>query len=243
MEKIGSVKKIMRFPVKSMQGEELHEVSFSGITGDRIYAFVDKSKINNFPWMSARQLHEMIQYKPKLLNPPKPGSKYPNKENFSVEVNTPAGDAFPIESEDLKKELETKSNAELELRFSERGMQDSRPVSIVGLQTIKQLGEEVSSSLDHRRFRMNMYVDWDNKIGFYEDELVGKKLQIGEKLLLEITKKDSRCVIITLNPDDSVPTPELLKHVADKHGGCIGVYASVLNEGIVREGDKIMLLP
>jgi uncharacterized protein YcbX len=244
MERIGLVKKIMRYPVKSMMGEELHEtfVSFSGITGDRVYAFVDKSMLGNFPWMSARQNNSMILYKPKLLSPPKQGKKYPSKEDFSLAVIVPFGETFPIESDELRIVLEKESDANLELRFSERGMHDSRPVSFISYGTLKALGDEMKIEMDERRFRANFYIYWDNKKPFFEDTLLGKKIQIGEKLILEIVKKDSRCVIITLNPDDKMASPEILENVAKNHGGCVGVYAAVINEGIVREGDKILLL-
>ena len=88
---------------------------------------------------------------------------------------------------------------------------------------------------------MNLNVDWDNNKSFYEEGLLGKKIRIGEKLLLEITKKDARCPLITLDPETGEQKLELLKHIVKQHGGCFGVYAVVIREGIVKTGDSIFL--
>ena len=54
MERLGTLVELWRYPVKSMAGEELAEVrvTFAGITGDRVYAFVDNNNKSDFPWMT-----------------------------------------------------------------------------------------------------------------------------------------------------------------------------------------------
>jgi hypothetical protein len=49
-------------------------------------------------------------------------------------------------------------------------------------------------------------------------------------------------VMITLDPDNGSPFPGLLECVARNHGGCAGIYATVLGEGIVRRDDPIWLV-
>ena len=93
--------------------------------------------------------------------------------------------------------------------------------------------------LDQRRFRANFYVRWDNGKPFYENELVGAKLRIGEKLIVMVVKKDARCVIITLDPSTAEASPKVLEVVAKNHANYLGVYGSVLREGIVRAGDAV----
>lgn len=243
VEKIGSIKKILIFPVKSMKACEIDKVfvSFSGLIGDRVYAFVDKSKQNNFPWMTARQRHDMILYKPEFMNAIDPSFHYPNNEKLKVTVETPETKKYNINDNELLQELKQKTNKELELRFSQAGMQDSRPVSLLSFQSVDQLENEIDMKIDYRRFRMNLNVKWDNNKAFYEEELLGQKIRIGEKLILELTKKDARCSVITLDPDTAEQKIELLKHIAKKHGGCFGVYAVVIREGIVKTGDSIVL--
>ena len=96
--------------------------------------------------------------------------------------------------------------------------------------------------IDKRRFRANFYVEWvDQEDPFYELSLVGKTLKIGERLEVVIVERDPRCKMITLDPDTAEKSPKLLKYVNENHGGCAGVFAAVLRDGKVNQGDPITL--
>ena len=77
---------------------------------------------------------------------------------------------------------------------------------------------------------------------FAEDGFVGKSLRIGSNVVVTIIKRDGRCMMVTLDPDTAEKAPAVLKTIAQNHGGCAGVYAAVVNEGIVRTGDPVELL-
>ena len=241
---IGQVKVVRRYPVKSMKGEDLDQVlvRFTGLAGDRIYAFVDPLKQTNFPWLSAREVSEMILFEPRLKKFPSPEKKYPSQDEFGVEVTTPEGEVFDIVNQSFVKKLEERWKRPMILRFSEAGQQDSRPISIFGLSTLRHLSAEIGLSVDHRRFRANFYVEWNDQKPFFEEDLLNREIRIGEKLRLYITKKDKRCVIINLEPDTANSTPQVLKYVGKERQGYAGVYASVLEEGIVKPGDEIRLV-
>ena len=96
--------------------------------------------------------------------------------------------------------------------------------------------------LDRRRFRANFYADWGDGRPCREDELVGRTLQVGERLRLAVLERDPRCKMITLDPDTGREEPAVLRHVSKAHGGMAGVYAAVLVEGVVRKGDPIWLV-
>jgi hypothetical protein len=125
---------------------------------------------------------------------------------------------------------------------SERALTDCRPVSIFSLQSAQQLAEETGTPVDKRRFRANIYVDLTSAEGFAENEFVGRSLQIGPKAVVRILERDSRCMMITLDPDTGEKTPALLKKVAQAHDGMAGVYGAVLVEGMLRKGDSVELL-
>jgi uncharacterized protein YcbX len=110
------------------------------------------------------------------------------------------------------------------------------------VQSARQLGEEIGTSVDPRRFRANMYLDFNTANGFAENGLVGRSLRIGSKVVLAILERDPRCVMITLDPDTGETRPEFLRQVAQAHNGMAGVYGAVLVEGIVRKGDAVELL-
>jgi MOSC domain-containing protein len=244
VQQIGTLAGLRRYPVKSMSGEDLAEarVTFAGIMGDRVYAFIDTNNKSDFPWMTGRKSHEMILFRPRFIEAPRPDEGIPGIEQYAVEVTTPEGRQFRMGDEQFTKYLEERFGRPLRLRFSERSMTDARPLSILGLSTIRALSEETGTNLDRRRFRENLYVDWQDARPFFEDELVGRELQIGETIALQVVKKDERCVMIGLDPDTAKASPHVFEHVSREHGGCTGVYAAALREGIVRAGDPIFLI-
>ena len=121
-------------------------------------------------------------------------------------------------------------------------MTDCRPISLISLQSARQLGDELGAFVDPRRFRANIYLDLNAASGFAEDAFVGHSLRIGSRVVLAILERDPRCAMITLDPDTGESKPELLKKVAQAHSGMAGVYGAVLVEGMVRKGDSVELL-
>lgn len=244
MNRIGTLTVLRRYPVKSMAGEDLSEarVTFAGLAGDRVYAFVDKDNRSNFPWMTARQGHEMILFRPRLLAPPPPAEEHPCAEDFSMEVTTPDGEKFKMGDAKFTEYAAKHFGRSLHLRFSERSMTDLYPVSLFGMSTVRALSEETRMALDHRRFRANFYAKWEEDKPFFEDDLVGRELKIGEEVRVRVMKKDGRCVIINLDPETAALSPAVLQQVTRGHDGYGGVYGAVLTEGIVRTDDPIYLV-
>jgi len=240
-EKLGTLRILRRYPFKSMAGEDIDEafVSYAGLSGDRAYAFVDRNNHTNFPWMTARQSHEMLLFRPRYLEGPNPANEHPAQTSFALEVVTPEGEKLNPLNSSFTPFFEKRFGRSLELRFSERAMQDGCPVSLLGLDTAKALSEEAGKPIEHTRFRANFYVEWENRKPFYEDELVGTSLRIGEKFTFTLVQNNLRCAIITLDPKTGEASPEIGKLVAKNHGNCFGVYGSVLREGVVRQGDAV----
>ena len=245
LTEIGHVEAIFRYPVKSMAGEDLQEarVTYAGLSGDRVYAFID-SKFGppDFPWMTGRQGHDLILFRPRFLNAPPIEDEIPDPDRFATEVTTLEGEKFRMGDPRFTEYLEQRFKRSLRLRFSERSMTDARPVSIFSSATIRALSEEAGLNLDARRFRANCYVEWKNDAPFFEDTLVGRELQLGELVALQVVKKDERCIMITLDPESAVSAPPVLARISKNHDGCAGVYAAVLREGIVRVNDPIYLI-
>jgi hypothetical protein len=161
-----------------------------------------------------------------------------------VDVETPDGTTLAIGDpaliEMLRADIDQKH--QVTLMQSQRAMTDCRPVSIFSLQSAQQLGEETGMPVDKRRFRANVYVDLTSAKGFAENELVGRSVRIGPKAVITILERDSRCMMITLDPDTGEQTPAILKKVARAHDGMAGVYGAVLVEGMLRNGDSVELL-
>src|SRR5438045_8444551 len=73
MSVIGKVDSVWRYPVKSMRGEELDEAfaGFSGIYGDRLFAFRSSASPKGFPYFTAREQRRLLQYSPRFRHPDK----------------------------------------------------------------------------------------------------------------------------------------------------------------------------
>jgi uncharacterized protein YcbX len=259
MERIGSVGSIWRYPVKSMAGERLAEafVGYSGVMGDRVWAFARPDGTRGFPWQTGRQLAAMVTFRPRyvalagralppdveaaLALPPGCTPGYPEDSAFAIEVKLPDGRVVPLDAPEVAAALARDGGPVPVLRFTQRGHPDSRPLSLFGNASARALGEALGRPLDPRRFRANLYADWDGDRPHREDELVGRTLQIGDRLRIAVTERDPRCKMITLDPDTGEAMPGLLSHVTHARDGCAGIYAAVLLEGIVRQGDPIWL--
>jgi uncharacterized protein YcbX len=73
MSIIGKVDSVWRYPVKSMRGEELDQAfaGYSGIYGDRVFAFRSSANHNGFPYLTAREQRRLLQYRPRFRYPEK----------------------------------------------------------------------------------------------------------------------------------------------------------------------------
>jgi uncharacterized protein YcbX len=262
MSSIGTVESLARYPVKSMRGEALDEAffGFSGVYGDRVFAFTSTASLKAFPFLTAREQGKMLQCCPRFRDPARaakpvnlaeaerlgPGVTplYADDADFLVDVETPTGETLAIDDPALIRMLgEGVDGAPtLALIRSERALTDCRPVSLFSLQTARRLGEEVGAPVDPRRFRANVYLDLPGTDGFGEDGFVGRTLRLGPKVVVSVLERDPRCKMITLDPETGVSTPSFLRPVAQAHGGMAGVYAAVLVEGTVRPGDAVELL-
>jgi hypothetical protein len=243
-----------------MRGQELDEafVGFSGIYGDRLFAFESSASPKGFPYLTAREQQRLLQYRPHFRHPDKAARPVnlteaekmganPISADFAelmVDVETPDGKTLAVDDPALIDMLRTDIDQkhQLKLMRSERALTDCRPVSIFSLQSARQLGEETGTPIDKRRFRANVYVDLPSAQGFAENEFVGKSLRIGPKVVVTILERDARCVMITLDPDTGEKTPAILKKVAQAHDGMAGVYGAVLVEGMLHKGDPVEML-
>jgi len=243
-----------------MRGEELEEAfaGYSGIYGDRVFAFRSSANHKGFPYLTAREQRKLLQYRPRFRFPDKAArpvnlteaeSKNANPlsanlEELVVDVETPDGKTVAIDDpalvEMLRADIDQKH--QVTLMQSQRAMTDCRPVSIFSLQSAQQLAEETGTHVDKRRFRANVYVDLTSANGFAENELVGRSVRVGPKAVIKVLERDSRCVVITLDPDTGEQAPALLKKVAQAHDGMAGVYGAVLVEGMLHKGDPVEVI-
>jgi uncharacterized protein YcbX len=235
MQSVGVIRQLGRYPVKSMRGESLPAtmLTLQGVPADRRYAFVQKSSRSSFPWLTARELPELLCYHTTV--------EEVSPQEVEVTVNTPGGEKFSIKSPELRQALEARSARELFLLHDYRGSYDVAPISLISLQTITRIAEESETKEDPLRFRPNLLVDLEGGEAFDELNWVGHILRVGGVARIAITEVDQRCMMITLDPATAQPSPAVLRSVVQQHKQCAGVYATVLTPGEVRVGDTVSL--
>ena len=256
---LGRVESVWRYPVKSMRGEEVDEifVAFTGLMGDRVYAISSTAAPKSFPWHTAREQEDLVLYRARFKersgtlkpdnmeeamgHPANVHAPFPEADVFAVEVERPDGSVVDIADPAFLAGIRDRSKGDLSLRFTQRSLVDCRPVTLFSLQTVGQLADETGIDVHKLQFRANFYVDWADEGGFYEDELVGRRVTVGDAVELMVVERDPRCKFITIHPETAETTPALLKHVNKTRDGFAGVYAAVIREGPVRTGDAIAL--
>ena len=150
MSLVGKVESLWRYPIKSMRGEELEEafVGFSGVYGDRLYAFKSSAAPKGFPYLTGREQKEMLLYRPRFRHPDR-AAKPPNlseaegmapginpvfadEADLAVDVEAPSGQAFAVDDPALMNLLAKQmgDGPVLTLQRSERAMTDCRPISL-----------------------------------------------------------------------------------------------------------------
>jgi uncharacterized protein YcbX len=124
---------------------------------------------------------------------------------------------------------------------------DVAVIHILTTSTINRLRELYPEGrFEVRRFRPNIVVkstseEKNKKNDFIENSWVGKKMIIGEDIVLNITSPCTRCVMITLPQGDLPQDTGILSTVARYNQVYTGVYASVERGGTIYRGDTVQI--
>jgi len=235
MQRVGVIHRVARYPVKSMRGEAYASLplTLQGFEEDRRFAFVQAESRSDFPWLTAREMPELLLWRTSVENPGTP--------DVAVTVTAPDGERWPVASTEVRQAIAKRFGKPVFLLRDHRGSFDVSNVSLISRQTVERIAEESQTGANPWRFRPNLLVDLESAAAFEELNWVGRVLRLGDKARVAVIKADQRCVIVTLDPATAEPAPQILKCVVQQHNKCAGVYATVLAPGEVRTGDGIHL--
>lgn len=219
-----------------MRGEELGEAElwWHGLEGDRKYAFLRRGNTSGHPWLTGRQIPEMITFQPYFERPEEP-------RDSPVRVITPDGQDLPLESDALRDELAARFKAPVDLTKMGRGALDSMPLSLISVETLGALGAEAGMTLEPRRFRPNLLLEGVEG-AFAEEQWLGGLLQFGERedsARVRVYRRNERCMMINLDPASARQNPTVLRTVSHWRDALVGVYASTDRPGTIRAGDRL----
>jgi hypothetical protein len=114
-------------------------------------------------------------------------------------------------------------------------------LSIIDLASVAAIAAAAGrKSLDPLRFRANIYVQGFEAWG--EFALVGRRLRIGEATV-EAIKPIDRCAATDVDPSAGVRDVRIVELMESRfgHHDC-GIYARVVEGGVVRQGDRVVAL-
>jgi uncharacterized protein YcbX len=236
---VGQVEAIFRYPVKSMAGERLAvaDLGWYGLDGDRRLAFRRMNDRSGMPWLTASQLSDLVRFVPRRLE---------NKaqENLPTHVHTPDGQEMPVFGEDLATAVGRRYGAPVEMIQLRHGIFDEASVSVIALNTLREIGRLSGLVPDVRRFRPNVLVRSPQSVPFQEDEWVGGVLSFGEAddaPAIAVTMRDERCSMVNLDPDSARVAPEMLRAIVRANQNTTGVYATVTRIGRLAVGQTVLL--
>ena len=236
-----NVVELWRFPVKSLQGEQVDAVEFTttGLAGDRSFAIFDVA--TGFG-LTARRAPDLLF-----------ASAHTNRDG-TVNVTLPDGtvatdDAALSEwlgrrvtlrgrASNLQRryenpvDFEDEDNTEwMQFDGAAAAFHDSAQaqVSLVSTGTL--------GGWDRRRFRANVVLDGDG-----EDDLVGSDVALGDATL-QLTSRIPRCVMTTREQPDGIERDlDVLRTINRERESCLAVGALVIAPGAVRVGDVLLPL-
>ncbi len=110
-------------------------------------------------------------------------------------------------------------------------------VSIINLETLRDLSARTGRPIESLRFRGNIYVDgWP---AWAELDLVGKEMAIGDARL-SVAAPIERCAATNVNPLTAERDMNIPKDLTSLYGHAVmGVYASVTTGGVITLGDTV----
>src|SRR3954471_753571 len=233
------VVELWRYPVKSLQGEQLDSVAVTadGLEGDRRFAIYD---VETGFGLTARRVPELLFASARL------------RDDGSVDITLPDGSLArhdealsawrgrPVELRSLDAEVPRRYENPV-VDFEQERERDWAPfegapgafhdspgarVSLVSTATI--------GDWDRRRFRSNVLLDGDG-----EDSLVGSQVRLGDAVM-DVGMRIERCAMtVRPQPGGIERDLQVLRTIARERDACLAVGALVTQPGVIRVGDEL----
>ena len=249
--RIGTIKQIWRFAVKSMAGEQLETctVGMRGIPGDRGWVVRDETAGK---LATGSRFPLLMQCSARYREPPVNGL-IPH-----VDMRLPDGGQIGSDLIDVNARLsgllgkpvslcplasDNSEQSAIQLNSARGTYFDVAPIHVLTSASLAEMKRlEPAADWDIRRFRPNFFVETEaGMTGLVDAEWGGRKLRIGEvELLCEIPCE--RCGMTIQAQRDLPKDDSILRTIAKEAGTNLGSYASVLKPGDVRTGDIVELI-
>jgi uncharacterized protein YcbX len=245
------VAEIWRYPVKSMQGEQLEHANVGpgGIQGDRLWAVVDATSGVS---LSAKRYPALLSCR-----------SWTNYDDVMVEL--PDGRELPVGSDEVRLALCNLLDREVTTRSADsitkiqhefptavtegegepflyepktEAFFDCAPLQLLTTSTLKALQRLLPDSAIHRaRFRPNFLIDSD-EVGFVENDWFNQDLTLGS-LRCHVYDHTRRCIMVALPQGDLPRDMRVIRTVLKENESRAGVALKAVGSGRVRAGAAV----
>jgi uncharacterized protein YcbX len=243
----GRIIGLWRYPVASLRGEALDELSFGpdGVIGDRGYAVLDTVK-NVLVGSSRPGWDALITWNARYLRPVTPGAPLP-----PVEISFPDGGNVTSADVDCDDRLSARLGKPVRLVLNDGSVVPPRYalapchfLTTASLAALREIYPE--GTFEPARFRPNLFLDCGPAKGFLEQGWHGWHLRGASAVdaELNVTEDCVRCAMTVRAQGDLPKDPRILHTVTQFNDTNCGGYAAVARPGrLTRDASMTIAAP
>lgn len=233
---------IWRYPVKSMLGEELNSsyVTERGLIGDRAYALIDQKTGKVASAKNPKKWGKLFDFRSVFIDPPQVVENIPpvritfpdgthifsDQDNIDYTLSKVLDQDVRLMRASLEKPTYEEYWPDIDgLAQREKVTDETMPsqtffdlavIHLLTTSTINRLRELYPDGrFEVRRFRPNIVMESaSGEKDFIENLWMGKKIMIGEDIVLRVTGSCTRCVMTTLPQGDLPKDLGILRTIA-----------------------------
>ena len=252
-----------------MSGEELNSsnVTERGLVGDRAYALIDQKTGKVASAKNPRKWGRLFDFRSVFMEPPQTIEDIPrvritfpdgthffsDQDDIDYSLSKVLGQDVRLMRASFEKPSYEEYWPDIDgLAQREKVTDETMPsqtffdlavIHLLTTSTINRLRELYPEGrFEIRRFRPNIVIEpASGEKDFIENLWMGKKIMIGEDIVLRATGPCTRCVMTTLPQGDLPKDLGILRTIARYNKVNAGVYASVQQGGTIRRGDLLRL--
>lgn len=259
-----SIDKLYRYPVKSMQGEELSatQISPNGIEGDRLFMVTDESG----RFITQRELPKLSLFNASWTKDRLKITYRPDNEPFVIDmhsfetasievsiwkrkhlalsmknpVNQWLSDHLHHKVQLVKTSVEEGYNRKIiqDTSVLSINFPDGYPILILGTESLNDLNNKLSEPVGWDRFRPNIVIG--TAYPFQEDDM---ETLNSEKLSMKMVKPCPRCQIVATDQEKGIlgkePLATLSKFRRMGNNVYFGMYAYTKDQGVIKTGERL----
>jgi uncharacterized protein len=220
-----TVTDVRRHPVKSLQGESPAALLLgrAGFAADRRWAVLDAGRP-----LSAKRAPALLQASAQL-------------DGDAAVLTLPDGSVTRSNARNVDRVLSDWLGRPVELvERADTPWVDLAPVHLLTSSSLAAMAERHEGDWEPRRFRCNLLLDTGDAAELVEQGWIGRRVEVGAAVV-EVVEPTGRCAMTTMAQPGIAEDRGILRTLARDNDASLGVYARVLQPGLVHPGDAVHL--